>query len=106
VMLMQSINKIWTYSFAEIVKKKQKQPLNPYTFVWKATGPSSDTQSMRGLRETGAAKHYQWFCENFMECAIPSAEWKLQWRRKKLSGYVVTTLEAFVIVVYYNAFDV
>jgi hypothetical protein len=65
-MLMQSINKIWTYSFAEIVKKKQKQPLNPDTFVWKATGPSSDTQSMRGLRETGAAKHYQWFCENFM----------------------------------------
>jgi hypothetical protein len=41
-----------------------------------------------------------------MECAIPSAEWKLQSRRKKLSEYVTTTLEAFAIVVYYNAFDV
>jgi hypothetical protein len=59
-----------------------------------------------GLRETAAAENYQWLCENFMECAIPSAEWKVQSRRKKLSEYVTTTLEAFAIVVYYNAFDV
>jgi hypothetical protein len=57
---------------------------------------------MRGLRETGAAKDYQCFWENFMECAIPSAEWKLQSRRKKLSEYVNTALEAFAIVIYYN----
>jgi hypothetical protein len=90
-----------------LVKKKQKQPLNPDTFVWKATGPpGAEVPAMRGLRETAAAKNYQWFCENFMECAIPSAEWKLQSRRKKLSEYVTTTLEAFAIVVYYNSFDV
>jgi hypothetical protein len=40
-----------------------------------------------------------------MECAIPSAEWKLQWNRKELSEYVATTLEAFAIVVNYNSFD-
>jgi hypothetical protein len=59
-----------------------------------------------GLRETAAAENYQWFCENFMEFAIPSAEWKLQSRWKKLLEYVTTTLEVFAIVVYYNAFDV
>jgi hypothetical protein len=61
---------------------------------------------MRGLREEAAAENYRWFCENFMECAIPSAEWKLHSRRKCLSEYVTTTLEAFAIVVYCNAFDV
>ena len=105
-MLTQSTNKIWTHSFAEIVKKKQIKPLNPNTFVWKAAEQGSGTQSLWGLRETAAAKKYQWFCENFMECAIPSADWKLQSRRKKMSEYVTPTLEAFAIVVYYNAFDV
>jgi hypothetical protein len=90
-----------------VVKKKQKEPLSLDTFVWKATGPGSDTPTMRGIRETAAAKSYQWFCENFMECAIPSAEWKIQSRKKRLSEYVTTTLEAFaIVVVYYNSFDV
>ena len=89
-----------------MVKKKQKQPLSPGTFVWKATGPGPDTPAMRGLRETAAAKNYQCLCESFMECAIPSAEWKLQSRRKKLSEYVTTTLDAYAIVVYYNSLDV
>jgi hypothetical protein len=89
-----------------LVKKKQKQPLSPDTFVWKATSWGSDDQTMRGLQETAAAENYQWFCENFMECAIPSVEWKLQSRRKKLSEYVTTTLEAVAIMVYYNSFDV
>jgi hypothetical protein len=63
---------------------------------------------MRGKREKAAAKNYQWFCEKFMEYAIvPSAEWKIQSRRKILSEYVTTTLESFaIVVVYYNSFDV
>ena len=89
-----------------MVKKKQKQPLNPDTFVWKAPRPGSDDQTMQGLREPAAANNYQWFCENSIECAVPSAEWKLQSRKKKLSEYVTTTLEAFAIVVYYNSFEV
>jgi hypothetical protein len=53
-----------------------------------------------------AAKNYQWFCENFMECVIPSTDWKLKSRKKKLSQYVTKTLEAFAVVVYTNSFDV
>jgi hypothetical protein len=41
-----------------------------------------------------------------MECVIPSADWKLKSRKKKLSQYVTTTLEAFAVVVYYNSFEV
>lgn len=41
-----------------------------------------------------------------MECVIPSADWKLKSRKKKLSQYVTTTLEAFAVVVYCNSFDV
>jgi hypothetical protein len=96
---------MWPDRFAEMVKKKKNSHLTD-TFVWKATGPGSDTPTMRGLQEIAATKNYQWFYEDFMECAIPSAEWKLQSRRKRLSEYVTTTLEAFAIVVYYNSFDV
>jgi hypothetical protein len=56
------------------------------------------------------AQHYQWFCDNFMESVtvIPaSAAWKLKLRKQKLSKYATTTtLEACVVLVYYNSFDV
>jgi hypothetical protein len=41
-----------------------------------------------------------------MECVIPSTDWKLKSRKKKLSQYVTTTLEAFAVLVYANSFDV
>ena len=41
-----------------------------------------------------------------MECVIPSAEWKLKSRNKKLSQYVTATLEAFAVLMYYNSFPV
>ncbi len=41
-----------------------------------------------------------------MECVIPSSDWKQKSRKKKLSQYVASTLEAFAVVVYYNSFDV
>ncbi len=41
-----------------------------------------------------------------MECVIPSSDWKQKSRKKKLSQYVTSTLEAFAVVVYYNSFDV
>jgi hypothetical protein len=47
---------------------------------------------------------YQWFCENFMDCVIPSNEWKLRARKKMMSEYVSTTLEAFAVLVYKNAY--
>jgi hypothetical protein len=78
--------------------------LNPDKFV---TCPATDnTENLRGLRDAETAVHYLWFCEHFMECVIPSTEWKLKSRNKKLSQYVTTTLEAFAVLMYYNSFPV
>ena len=41
-----------------------------------------------------------------MECVISSAEWKLKSRNKRLSEYVTFSLEAFTVLMYYNAFPV
>jgi hypothetical protein len=41
-----------------------------------------------------------------MECVIPSTDWKLKSRKKKLSQYVTSTLEAFAVLLYTNSFDV
>mgnify|MGYP000116975098 CR=1 FL=1 len=40
-----------------------------------------------------------------MECVIPTSEWKLLARRKRMSEYVTPTLEAFAVLVYKNAFE-
>jgi hypothetical protein len=65
---------------------------------------NNDSQSLRGLRDT-TDDSYQWFCEHFMECVIPTSEWKLLARRKRMSEYVTPTLEAFAVLVYKNAFE-
>jgi hypothetical protein len=81
--------------------------MSPDIFVLTTTDPGSDTQAIQALRDTATAQHYQcWSCENFMECVIPSADWKLKSRKQKLSKYVTTALEAFVVLVYHNSFDV
>jgi hypothetical protein len=76
--------------------------VKPEKFVLKAT-PNNPT---RGLRDAETAKHYLWFCEHFMACVIPSADWKLKSRNKRMSEYVTVSLEAFAILMYYNAFPV
>jgi hypothetical protein len=70
------------------------------------TPATNNSQSLQGLRDAETAKNYLWFCEHFMECVIPSAEWKLKSRNKKLSQYVTATLEAFAVLMYYNSFPV
>jgi hypothetical protein len=70
------------------------------------TTATNNTQSLRGLRDAETAENYLWFCEHFMECVIPSAEWKLKSRNKKLSQYVTAPLEAFAVLMYYNSFPV
>jgi hypothetical protein len=90
----------------EIVKKQQMKPLSPEKFVHQATSPGPNTPALQGLRDPATAQNYQWFCENFMECVIPSADWKLKSRNKMLSDYVTTTLEAFAVLVYINSFAV
>ena len=87
----------------EMVKKQHKQPLDPDTFLMAAT---SNDQTLRGLRDEATAEKYLWFCEHFMECVIPSAEWKLKARNKKMSQYVTATLEAFAVLTYCNSFPV
>jgi hypothetical protein len=84
------------------VKKQNKKPMKPEKFILKAT----PTQPIRGLRETETANNYLWFCEHFMECVISSADWKLKSRNKRLSEYVTYSLEAFAVLMYYNAFPV
>ena len=84
------------------MKKQRKKPLKPEKFVVKST-PTGPT---RGLRDRETAKHYQWFCENFMTCVIPSSEWKLKSRNKRMSEYVTVSLEACAVLMYYNAFPV
>jgi hypothetical protein len=41
-----------------------------------------------------------------MECAISSSEWKLKSRNKRMSEYITCSLEAFAVLMYYNAFPV
>jgi hypothetical protein len=87
------------------VQKENMMTLKPDEFVWQevsAVGPSSPggaTAVARGLRDE---KNHQWFCENFMECVIPSAEWKLLARKRVLSECVSTSLEAFAVLVHKN----
>ena len=81
-------------------------PMNPGSFIGWCSDPVTGSRSLGGLREAGTSGSYQWFCENFMECVIPSIDWKLKSRRQKLSNYITPTLEAFGILVYYNSFDV
>jgi hypothetical protein len=47
-------------------------------------------------------KNCQWLCENFMECVIPSAEWKLLAKKRALSEHVSASLEAFAVLVHKN----
>jgi hypothetical protein len=76
--------------------------LKPDKFVWMQL--NGDSPSLRGLLNT-KDQSYQWFCEHFMECVIPTSEWKLLARRKRMSEYVTPTLEAFAVLVYKNAFE-
>jgi hypothetical protein len=98
------------YNFAGLVKKHNKTPINPAKFVWTGPATPDDTdhppKSLKGLRDPSAELNYQWFCEHFIECVIPSTDWKLKSRNQVLSKYVTPTLEAFAVVVYCNAFDV
>jgi hypothetical protein len=89
-----------------MVKAGGKQPIHPLKMVGWFVDPVSGTRSIGGLRDATTCQSYQWFCENFMECVIPSSEWKLKSRKQKLSNYITPTLEAFGILVYFNSFDV
>ena len=84
-----------------MVQKDNEMPLATDKFVWLEV--EYGTSSVRGLRDT-TDQSYEWFCEHFMQCVIPSTEWKLFARRKKLSEYVTPTLEAFAILIYKNAY--
>jgi hypothetical protein len=88
---------------AELVKKQQKQPLKPEMFL---TLSRNGSQSMCGLRDAFTAENYLWFCEHFMECVIPSTDWKLKSRNKKLSHCVTPFLEAFAVLACCNSFEV
>lgn len=90
------------------MRKDHVRPLHPDKFVWlevQGNSPSSQggAATPRGLRDD-TDQNYQWFCEHFIECVIPSSEWKLQARKKLLSVYVSPSLEAFAVLVYKNAF--
>jgi hypothetical protein len=92
----------------ELVQKEKVVPLKPEEFVWmevQDAGGSSrgETSSIRGLRDA-ADENYQWFCEHFMDCVIPSNDWKLQARKNPMSVYVSGTLEAFAVLVYKNGY--
>jgi hypothetical protein len=82
--------------------------VRPEQLVWMEDGnPSSqdgETSRARGLREA-SDNNYQWFCENFMDCVIPSNEWKRHARKKLMSDYVSQSLEAFCVLVYSNGFE-
>jgi hypothetical protein len=92
----------------ELVQKEGVTPLQPGKFVWMEVDSSSPqgarTTAVRGLRDA-PDESYEWFCENFMECVIPTTEWKLVARRKPMSQYITASLEAFALLVYKNAFD-
>jgi len=91
---------------SELVQKESETVLGPEKFVWRDVQRSS-TQGetiIAGLRDT-TDQSYEWFCEHFMECVIPTAEWKLFARRKRLSEYVTPTLEAFALLIYRNAYE-
>jgi hypothetical protein len=90
------------------VRKEHIRPINPDKFVWLEVQNSSPSReggavTTRGLRDA-TDQNYQWFCEHFLECVIPSSEWKLHARKKRLSVYITPTLEAFAVLVYKNAF--
>ncbi len=88
---------------AELVKKQQKQPLKPEMFL---TLSRNGSQSMCGLRDASTAENYLWFCEHFMECVIPSTDWKLKSKNKKLSHHVTPFLVAFAALAHCNSFEV
>jgi hypothetical protein len=79
--------------------------LKPDEFVWQEvsavgrSSPGGAAAVARGLRDE---KNWQWFCENFMECVIPSAEWKLLARKRVLLECVSASLEAFAVLVCKN----
>jgi hypothetical protein len=86
-------------------KKGTKLP-EPGLFVWLDIDEESSPQrsATRGLREA-PGDHYLWFCENFMDCVIPTVEWKLQSKKKLLSEYVQAPLETFAVLLYKNGYN-
>jgi hypothetical protein len=66
-------------------------------------GDPGPNGGLRGLRDA-ADNAYETFCENFMECVVPSSEWKMRARKNPMSFYVTPALEAFAVVVYKNAY--
>jgi hypothetical protein len=75
----------------------------PGRFVWmEIDGESAPQRSVaKGLRNA-LEDNYHWFCENFMECVIPTSEWKLQSKKKLLSECVEVPLEAFAALLHQN----
>jgi hypothetical protein len=85
----------------EIVKNTGERPVRPEKLVWmEERTPSSQDEERskaRGLREASD--------NSFMDCVIPSCEWKRHARIKLMSDYVSQTLEAFAVLVYSNGFE-
>lgn len=95
------------YIETDIVRTEPVRPVRPDKFAWVDEVGDDDSETsmaVRGLRDAPEGQ-YEWFCENFMQCVIPTAEWKLVCRRKLMSDYVTPALEAFAILVYMNAYD-
>jgi len=84
-------------------------PLSPDKFVWRGNHNAVEMQQgeappVGGLRQT-IDKSYEWFCENFLECVIPTKEYKLHAKRRCLSIFVSPGLEAFAVLVYKNSYS-
>lgn len=93
-----------------MVKNQDIRPLNPNKFVWRGNQnyvqlPRGESAPAGGLRDTPDKSYYEWFCENFLECVIPTKEWKLHAKRRKMLVYVYPGLEAFAVLVYKNSFS-
>jgi hypothetical protein len=86
--------------------KEGVSPLGPEKFAWVEVIDSSLSweTSVRGLHDA-TDQSYEWFCEHFMKCVIPTTKWKLLARKQRMSEYITPTLEALALLVYKNAFD-
>jgi hypothetical protein len=87
----------------EMVMKEGLTVLQPEKFVWLEVVPDSTETNVGGLRTT-TNDSYEWFCENFIQCVIPTTQWKMEARQKRISEYVTAPLEAFAVLVYKNGF--
>jgi hypothetical protein len=109
--VMSTTNRVLKMLCTELVLKEGVTVLQPEKFVWVEVVTDSMDTTVGGLRATNVGglrattnDSYEWFCENFMECVIPTTQWKMEATHKRISEYVTAPLEAFAVLVYKNGF--